>query len=106
MGPNGGSVAMDSALVTKGVITHPTLPAVFHLYMFNDDIYLGLPTCFLRAVCVCMWRGGGGGVSHRMWLCPVWGGGVMSTLLQEVLSILQNLRLKNSKSCKNNYRKD
>ncbi len=56
-----------------GVTTPPFLSAVFHFYVFNDDIYFGLPTCFLRAVCV--YVKGGGGVSHRMWLCPVWGVG-------------------------------
>ncbi len=84
--------------VTRGVPPPISLTAIFHLYVQWRHLHVSF--------CVCVCEGGWGRVPPEVIMSSVGGGGVMSTLLQEVLSNLPNLRLKNSKSCKNNYRKD
>ncbi len=73
----------------EGSYIPPPLYKLFFIYMFNDDINMCLHTCFLRAVCVCMWRGEGGGVSHRMWLCPVWGRGDVNAVTGSLVQLAE-----------------
>jgi hypothetical protein len=61
----------------EGSYNSPPLYHLFFIFMFNDDIYMCLPTCFLRAVCVCVYvKGGRGRATGCDYVqCGRWGGG-------------------------------